>query len=80
VRFGGTVRFHIGEPIRAADVEGGRAGAAVLTERIQASLESLLADARPLPPPGPFGRWLSDLFNDRPWLLEGPANSTHGSE
>lgn len=70
VRFGGTIRFRVGDPIRAADVGGGRGGAAAMTERIQVSLQALLEDVEPVEPPGPFGRWLSELFNDRPWLLE----------
>lgn len=70
VRFGGIVRFRIGEPIREADIGTGRGAAAALTERIQVSLQGLLSDVRPASPPGPFGRWLSELFNDRPWLLD----------
>ena len=74
VHFGSTIRFRIGDPIRVADVDAGRGGAVALTERIQASLEGLLQGVEPSPPPGPFGRWLSDLFNDRPWLLDAAAD------
>ena len=75
VHFGSTVTFRIGDPIRAADVGGGRNAAAALTERIGASLQGLLDDVQPTPLPGPFGRWLSELFNDRPWLIQ-PSDAT----
>jgi 1-acyl-sn-glycerol-3-phosphate acyltransferase len=70
VRFGGTVRFRIGDPIRPTEGASGRRGAAELTERLQTALAALLEGVEPAPPPGPFGRWLSELFNDRPWLTE----------
>lgn len=73
VRFGGTVRFRIGEPIRAPGRGGGRKAAAVLTRHIQAGLQALLDGVQPSSPPGPFGRWLSERFNDRPWLAEGKS-------
>jgi 1-acyl-sn-glycerol-3-phosphate acyltransferase len=70
VRFGGVVRFRIGAPIRPEVAGLGRGGAAAFTERLQHDLQALLEGVEPTPPPGPFGRWLSELFNDRPWLRD----------
>ena len=74
VAFGRTVRFRVGDPIRPQGSGGGRKAAAALTERLQTALQALLADVQPAPVPGPFGRWLSELFNDRPWLTEAAGN------
>lgn len=76
VRFGGTVRFRIGEPIRVDDAALGRTSAAALTERIQERLQGLLDGVQPSQPPGPVGRWLSELFNDRPWLVQDGERAT----
>jgi 1-acyl-sn-glycerol-3-phosphate acyltransferase len=78
VRFGGTVRFRIGRPLRPDVGSAGRGGAAAFTERLQEQLQGLLDGVQPAQPPGPFGRWLSELFNDRPWLLDGAV--TAGSQ
>ena len=76
VRFGGTIRFRIGRPIRPDSVARGRAGVQELTRQIQDELAVLLAGTRGTPVPGPFGRWLSELFNDRSWPPEegGPGD------
>ena len=70
VHFGSRIRLRIGEPIRMAGIPPGRAGARELTDRIQAQLGGLLAGTTETDPPGPFGRWLSEAFNDRSWLTE----------
>ena len=68
IRFGKTIRIRIGTPVATAGLPAGRVGAALLTSRVQDELARLLAGAREEPPPGPFGRWLSEAFNERPWL------------
>jgi 1-acyl-sn-glycerol-3-phosphate acyltransferase len=80
VRFGGTVRFRIGKPLRPGVGSAGRGGAAAFTERLQEQLQGLLEGVQPAPPPGPFGRWLSELFNDRPWLLDRAATAGNQKE
>ena len=70
VHFGGTIRLRIGTPIRMSGISSGRTGARAVTEQIQAQLAELLAGVKDSDPPGPFGRWLSEAFNDRPWLTE----------
>lgn len=70
VRFGKRVTLRVGAPIhvgqRAANREGMAAVSAVLTEE----MNRILVGAEEEPPPGRIGRWLTDLFADRPWLRE----------
>lgn len=78
VHFGATIRLRIGTPIRASGSASGRVAARELTDRIQAQLAELLAGVQESEPPGPFGRWLSEAFNDRPWLAgQGPMRRSH---
>lgn len=65
LRFGGRVRIRVGTPI---DVTGrpDRATIAATTRQLQAALEALIADTPDVPPPGRFGSWLSERFNDWP--------------
>jgi 1-acyl-sn-glycerol-3-phosphate acyltransferase len=65
VRFGGRVRVRVGAPI-VSDGRPDRAAIAATTEALRVSLLALLADAPPVAPPGPIGRWLTDRFNDWP--------------
>ncbi len=65
LRFGGRVSVRVGEAIR---LEGRptRESLAGATERLQAAMAALVADAPDVPPPGPFGRWLTERFNEWP--------------
>lgn len=72
LHFGKRVILRVGDPIAAEGLRPDRAGVAELTERIQAAMETLLTGVEEDPPPGPFGRWVTDLFNERPWLNEPP--------
>jgi 1-acyl-sn-glycerol-3-phosphate acyltransferase len=65
LRFGRRVRVRVGEPIRT----GGRAtreAVEALTQRTREELLALVADAPDLPPPGPIGRRVTELFNEWP--------------
>ncbi len=71
LRFGKTIRLNIGSPVAIEGLPRGRAGAIELTSRVQTALEALLAgphDERE--PRGRFARWLSEAFNERPWLTD----------
>jgi hypothetical protein len=57
-----------GQPVVVDGLRGDRAGVSVVTERVQAEIERMIEGVPEEPPPGPFGRWLTDLFADRPWL------------
>lgn len=68
LRFGKQVTVRAGAPIAVDGLRGDRAGVALVTERVQASIAAMIAGVPEEPPPGPFGRWMTDLFADRPWL------------
>lgn len=65
LRLGGPVRVRIGEPLV---VSGRPTGKAVteLADRTWTALHDLVQDWPDSTPPGPFGRWLTELFNDWP--------------
>lgn len=65
LRLGRRVTVAVGEPL---SVEGRPSREAVdeLTKRCWASLHALVADRPDFPPPGPVGRWLTEVFNDWP--------------
>lgn len=80
IRLGKTIRITIGEPVTLDGLARGRAGARQLTDRVQRSLDLLLQGRHDTRRPGPVGRWISELFNERPWLIEGRdgASSRNG--
>ncbi len=63
--FARTVRVRIGEPL-AADGRPTRERVAALTAGATRALEEAVADFPDRRPPGRFGRWLTELFNDWP--------------
>jgi 1-acyl-sn-glycerol-3-phosphate acyltransferase len=65
LRFGGTVRVRIGDPI-AVDGRPTKAAVAALTAATHSALLELVADGRDREPPGRFGRWLTEAFQDWP--------------
>jgi 1-acyl-sn-glycerol-3-phosphate acyltransferase len=73
LRFGKTVTMRAGPAVDIAGRRADREGIAALTAELQSALEALLVDVREEPPPGRFGRWMTDVFNERPWLTEPTA-------
>jgi 1-acyl-sn-glycerol-3-phosphate acyltransferase len=65
LRFGGRVRLRVGEPIVVTG-RPTRQAVAEATERLASALLALTADWPDSPPPGRFGRWLTEVFNDWP--------------
>jgi 1-acyl-sn-glycerol-3-phosphate acyltransferase len=65
IRFGGTVRVRVGEPIRIAG-RPTKAAVTEATERTRRALLELVADGRARAPPGRFGRWLTEVFQEWP--------------
>jgi len=65
LRLGGTARVRVGEPIVPAG-RPTRAAVTALTEETREALLDLVADGRDREPPGPFGRWLTEVFQDWP--------------
>jgi 1-acyl-sn-glycerol-3-phosphate acyltransferase len=72
LRFGGRVRVQIGEPV-ILDGRPDRATIAAATAALRERLAALLAGAPQVDPPGRFGRWLSEAFNEWP---EGSREAT----
>jgi 1-acyl-sn-glycerol-3-phosphate acyltransferase len=69
------IRIRVGEPLRG-ERRPTREAVETLTVRTADVLRTMVADYADPPPPGPFGRWLTELFNDwpegaRPALGEG---------
>lgn len=65
LRLGGRVRVRIGTPI-PAEGRPTREAVAALTARAWQDLHDLVGDAPDLAEPGPFGRWITERFNDWP--------------
>ncbi len=75
-----TVRIRIGEPIRP-EGRPNRASVHALTSRTADGLRGLTSDFADPGTPGPFGRWLTEVFNEwpegaRPALGSGDAAGT----
>jgi 1-acyl-sn-glycerol-3-phosphate acyltransferase len=70
LRFGKLVTLRVGEPLTVDGLRANRSGVLELTARTQDAVTALLEGVAEEPPPGPFGRWLTELFNERPWLNE----------
>lgn len=70
--FGRRVRVTVGEPI-AASGRPTRETVEAATATTWSALHDLVKDAPDLPVPGPFGRWLTERFNEWP---EGSRDAT----
>jgi 1-acyl-sn-glycerol-3-phosphate acyltransferase len=68
LHLGKQITLRVGPPISIEGLRPNREGMAELTAALQHSMEQLLEGVEEGPPPGPFGRWVTDLFNERPWL------------
>ena len=70
LRFGKRVEMRAGPMIELGDHRPDRAGMLAVTQITQDAMEKLLIGVVDEGPPGPFGRWMTDLLADRPWLKE----------
>ena len=68
VRFGKHIRVVIGDAVDVRAFPRGHDGARAMTAAVEVELRRLTAGAEDGPRPGRFGAWLSEAFNDRPWL------------
>jgi 1-acyl-sn-glycerol-3-phosphate acyltransferase len=71
LRFGKLIRVRIGAAVDLAGRRADRETVATMTAETERRLSALLEDVVEEAPPGPFGRWLTEAFNERPWLNEG---------
>jgi 1-acyl-sn-glycerol-3-phosphate acyltransferase len=79
LRFGGRIRVRVGEPI-AVDGRPTREALSALTARTWTALHDLVADVPDQAPPGRFGRWVTERFNDWPeGSREAAAAASEGS-
>jgi 1-acyl-sn-glycerol-3-phosphate acyltransferase len=70
LRFGKPVTLRFGPAIETAGRKPDRATIRALTAELTEAMERLLEGVEGEPPPGRFGRWLTEVFNERPWLDE----------
>ena len=75
VGFRRLIRVRIGQPILTSGVRPTHEAIREYTWRTWHALRAMVAEDRDLPVPGPFGRWLSDAFND--WGPGGRAGKEH---
>ncbi|MFI5262568.1 MAG: lysophospholipid acyltransferase family protein [Candidatus Limnocylindrales bacterium] len=78
LRFGGRVEVRVGRPIDPTGSTADQATLHELSERVRTDLEALVAPPRQAAAPGPFGRWLTDVFADRPWRTADPPEPPAG--
>ena len=79
LRFGKTIRVRVGEPMPTVGLRTDRETVRLLTERLQRTLAEMVLGYPDRAVPGPFGRWLTDAFADRPWRTEaGPGTPAEG--
>jgi 1-acyl-sn-glycerol-3-phosphate acyltransferase len=77
LRLGRRIRVVVGEPLPATG-RPTRESVDSLTERCWTSLHDLVADRPDFPPPGPLGRWLTEVFNDWPEEARPPLPTPSG--
>lgn len=65
LRFGRRIRVVVGDPLEAAG-RPRREAVDALTTRTWEALYAMVADRPDFPPPGRFGRWITEVFNDWP--------------
>lgn len=70
LQFRKPVTLRVGKPIELRGRRPDREGVASLTDELTDAMNALLVGAEDGPPPGRFGRWLTDAFNERPWLTD----------
>jgi len=65
LRLGKTIRVRVGAPIAPVG-RPTRDAVDALTEEVRTALLALVSDGRDEAPPGPVGRWVTEIFNDWP--------------
>jgi 1-acyl-sn-glycerol-3-phosphate acyltransferase len=78
LRFGKTIRVRMGAPIFPAG-RPTREAVDSLSGEIRDAILALVSDGRDEAPPGPVGRWVTELFNDWPEGRRPPAPGGGGT-
>jgi 1-acyl-sn-glycerol-3-phosphate acyltransferase len=76
LRFRKVIKMRFGEPVATDGRRADRETMAAITAELEERFKGLLADVVPEPPPGRFGRWITDVFNERPWLTDPSKDPT----
>ena len=76
--FGKTVTMRVGPVVPLAGRRADREGVLSMTAELQTAMEELLVGVEEGPLPGRFGRWMTDVLAERPWLLESDPESDAG--
>lgn len=76
LRFGKLVEARVGTPIETTGLPPDRETVNALTARLQGELAALVRDHPTEAAPGRFGRWMTDLFSERPWRVEEPGSQS----
>lgn len=71
--FGKRVVVRIGDALPTEGKRADRETIAEVTRDVESRIRELLVGVKDEPPPGPFGRWFTEVFNERPWLDEEQA-------
>jgi 1-acyl-sn-glycerol-3-phosphate acyltransferase len=79
LRFGKTVRVRVGEPVAPSNGSA-RAEVPRITAALHGQLVALVGGYEDPGRPGTLGRWLTELFSERPWLTEEAATSATGHD
>jgi 1-acyl-sn-glycerol-3-phosphate acyltransferase len=75
LRFGKTLTMRVGPVVELDGRRADREGVESMTAAVQQAMEELLVGVEEDEPPGRFGRWLTDVLAERPWLLEQQADA-----
>ena len=75
LHFRARIRVRVGEPLAVAG-RPDREAVAALTRRTWTALHGMVRDAPKVAEPGPFGRWLTERFNEWP---EGSRDATRAA-
>lgn len=77
LRLGRTVTVHVGEPLHPSGRPSSEA-VRQLTAQCSRALREMVAERPELAPPGPVGRWVTELFNDWPEGSRPPIGGGEG--
>lgn len=78
-RFRGRILVRLGEPIQTSE-RPTRDAVSRYTARAWHAVRAMIADDRDLTPPGPIGRWFTDMFNDWGEGGRAAASLVHGPD
>jgi 1-acyl-sn-glycerol-3-phosphate acyltransferase len=79
VHFRCRISIRVGEPVGIEAYGRGHEGVRAMTADVERRLRALLEGVPESQAPGPVGRFISEVFNERPWLDEPQPGSRPGA-